>query len=505
MLGLAMATLASASGADGEVRLALVVSSNHGMPDELPLVYADQDASRVADMLLTLGGYGPGDVWVVPDASVDEVYRTLTRLTVRAQEVASNGGTPRLFTFYAGHAGVDGLHIDGEVLPLPDLKAAIRVVPASDRVVVLDACHAGTIARSRGAQLVQVSDRPQGFTPPTDEAWLTSSGPEERSFEVEDRRGALFTHFFLSGARGAADTDADQQVTLGELYAFVRTHTAAAAADLGRLQQPRWSGDLAGFALTNVGASPTGVRVPGPVSAPLLVLDAAGERVVAEVPKGGGTSLALPAGRYEVLSVAGGSVSMGTLVVPDGTWTVFAPDEQLRSVRGVRARGGTFDPTPWSVDVGYAVDLGSHGAFLNLQRALGRGHAVGVGVRAGTLPISTPWQQGSDTLLAVQLTWMREITGPDLVLAPGLALTAGRASHRVQRAPHPVWGEWYGQADAPELQHSPLAGLAAGVGLEVPLDRWALASWVDAGLASRDARTLLPVVSGRLGLRRSLR
>ena len=39
----------------------------------------------------------------------------VTRVTVRAQEVVTAGGRPSLVVFYAGHAGVDGLHLTGEV------------------------------------------------------------------------------------------------------------------------------------------------------------------------------------------------------------------------------------------------------------------------------------------------------------------------------------------------------------------------------------------------------
>ena len=175
MIWLWPALAQAASGED--VRLAIVLSSNRGSPGEEPLRYADQDAARVADLLHTIGGYARGDVWVVQDATTDELFAALTRVTVRAQEIVNAGGQTSLMLFYAGHAGTDGLHLSGEVLPLPDLKSAIRVVPAQDRIVVLDACHAGSIARSRGSSLVSVSDRPQGFVPPENEAWLTSSGP----------------------------------------------------------------------------------------------------------------------------------------------------------------------------------------------------------------------------------------------------------------------------------------------------------------------------------------
>jgi hypothetical protein len=492
-----------------EVRLAVVVSSNRGLDSEEPLVYADQDARRVADVLQTLGGYGPGDVWVVPEARVDDLFSTLTRVTVRAQEVATAGGRPSLLLFYAGHAGTDGLHLGGEVLPLPDLKSAIRVVPAADRIVVLDACHAGTIARSRGATLVEVSDRPVGFEPPRDEAWIASSGPEERSFEVEDRRGALFTHFFLSAARGAADADVDHRVTLGELYTFVRAQTTAAAADLGQLQEPRWAGDLGSFALTDLGASATGVRVVGPVDVPLLVIDEEAELVVAEVPRGGGASLALPAGAYQVVAAGPDGAAVGRLTVPGDGWTVWHPDQQLSRARGVRTRGGLYDLTPWAVAAGYGLGLGTtpgrldaHSVYVGIERELGRGHAVEVAVAAGWMPHGNAWWAGADTLVDLRLGWTREVVGGPVAVAPGVALTLGGAEHRTERAPHPVWGAWYGSDVDDSRVRRATASVSAGVALDLDLGAVAIGSWWGVGVGGRSGERagLVPAATGRLGL-----
>ncbi len=491
-----------------EVRLALIVSSNQGLAGEEPLLYANADAERVADVLQSLGGYGRGDVWIVPDGTVDDLFTTLTRVTVRAQEVATAGGHPSLLVFYAGHAGTDGLHLGDQVLPLPDLKAAIRVVPADDRIVVLDACNAGAIVRSRGSTLIEVRDRPLGFEPPPDEAWFTSSGPEERSFEVEDRRGALFTHFFLSGARGAADADTDARVTLGELYAFVQAQTAAAAADLGQLQRPRWSGALASFTLTTLGASPTGVRVVGPIEAPLLLIDEQSARVVAEVPRGAGAHLALPSGSYQVITTRDGNVSLGHLVVPDDSWTVWDPGATVMRRATVRTRGGLYDLTPWALGGGYALGLNTlpgridaHAAYVDLLRELGRGHTAEITVTAGWLPYGGSWWQGTDAFLEVRGTWTRRLLHGPLGLAPGLAVALGGTEHRTERSPHPIWGAWYGSSQGASRTQRATGGLEAGLSVVVPLSTVELRSWGGIGVAAGDPGSgLQPSLTARTGL-----
>jgi Caspase domain len=474
-----LGSLASASAFAAEpapVRLAVVVSSNTGLPGEAALKYADQDARRVSDVLYGIGGVLPGDVWLVSDATVEDVFTTLGRVTVRAQDARSAGRPVELVVFYAGHAGSDGLHLGGETLPLPDLKAAIRVVPASDRVVVLDACHAGTIASSRGTSLVEVSDGYDGFSPPEDEAWIVSSGPEERSFEVEDRKGALFTHYFLSGARGAADVNGDHRVTLQELYGFVQVHTVAAAATLGQRQQPRWAGELGELALTDLSISPTGVRVVGPVPAPLLVVDVRSGLVQAEVPQGAGANLALEPGPYQLVSVGTRRVTVGSLVVPADGWTWWEADRELGSAAGVRTRGGLYDLAPWGVGLGYVLAGGAlgggpaaHGVAAVLHRDLGRGHRLDLGANGVWAAGSDPLWSGRSTRAELSSRWTREIVGRHVVLAGGAGLVTSALWTRVSRTEHPLWGTWFGGPAEEERDLVMLGALEAAAVLRAPV------------------------------------
>jgi hypothetical protein len=426
------------------VRLAVVISSDVGAAHEAPLAYADQDGKRVADVRSQLGGYAPGDVWVVPAATVDRVTQALSRVTVRASDIRAAGREASLLVYYAGHAGADGLHLGGELLPLGALKLAARVVPASERIFVVDACQSGQIARSRGASLVAVADAPSGFVAPSDEAWFTSSGPEENSFEVEDRRGALFTHYFIAGSRGAADVDGNNRVSLGELYSYASSHTAEAAAGIGLVQQPRWSGDLAAFTLTDLARSATGVRVVGPVATPLWVVDRRSGLVAAEIPAGAGASIALPAGHYQVI----GRPDAGGMLVAEvdvaGGWSLWEPAQSLKTSRGVRTRGGLVDTRPLTFGGGYrfALENGSgrvdgHGGWLGVEASSGRGWHVGAIATAARMPFQGEWWQGTDTWVDGRLTARLDLTDGPIGLGAGVAVGGGWSVQQTQRAPHP--------------------------------------------------------------------
>src|SRR3712207_6005300 len=51
-------------------------------------------------------------------------------------------------------------------------------------------------------------------------AFLTASSADEAAQESDRIQGGFFTHYFLSGLRGAADTSRDGRVTLAEAYQF---------------------------------------------------------------------------------------------------------------------------------------------------------------------------------------------------------------------------------------------------------------------------------------------
>ncbi|NOU11705.1 MAG: hypothetical protein HOO98_17045 [Nitrospira sp.] len=66
-------------------------------------------------------------------------------------------------------------------------------------------------------------------------------GSEELQQELEDsrHRHGLFTHYLLRGLRGEADTNRDNDVTLGELTGYVRQKVAwAAKTQFNQEQRP---------------------------------------------------------------------------------------------------------------------------------------------------------------------------------------------------------------------------------------------------------------------------
>ena len=64
-------------------RLAVVIGNNIGAPDEQPLRFAEDDAVRVADALVAVGGFDAGDVSVLRGAEVATARRTVLAMNER--------------------------------------------------------------------------------------------------------------------------------------------------------------------------------------------------------------------------------------------------------------------------------------------------------------------------------------------------------------------------------------------------------------------------------------
>jgi hypothetical protein len=206
-------------------RFAVFVGSNIGDRHESILHHAQDDATRVAQTLRTLGDFPPDQVLVLNGVTAPELRDAIIRLNARLREQHD----AVLVLFYSGHADAESLHLAGTHFPLAELKALLVGSPATSRVLVVDACRSGSLIGLKGAQPTQPfsvtaldEPAPEGF------AVLASSTATENAQESVSLGGSFFTYYLNSGLLGAADQNRDGAVTLSELYAFASSETRAA-------------------------------------------------------------------------------------------------------------------------------------------------------------------------------------------------------------------------------------------------------------------------------------
>lgn len=306
---LASSRPATADSAPRIRRFAFLAGVNDGGAGRVRLRYATSDAQAVSKVLTELGGVNPGDLVFAADTDRNQFLGALEKL--RQNVAGSRRGDQRieLIFYYSGHSDEEGLLLRGEKLTYSELRARIEGIPADVRVAVLDSCASGAMTRGKGGVfrapfMTDDSVKVKGH------AFLTSSSADEVAQESDRIAASFFTHYLVSGLRGAADANRDRRVTFFEAYQFAaqetldrteRTRGGAqhAAYDI----QLNGSGDLV---MTDVRATSAGLVLGADVHGAVAVRDPSAQ-LVAELRKVAGhpVELGLEPGHYLVSMTAG--------------------------------------------------------------------------------------------------------------------------------------------------------------------------------------------------------
>jgi hypothetical protein len=342
-----MASAPAAAWADVQ-RYALVVGNDAGAPGEARLSYAESDARKIAGVLGSLGDFAPENTVLLLGRSAAEVQRVLISINARIRAESSGSRDTVLFVYYSGHADARALHLGGDTLEISLLRRLVQGSAADFRLLLLDACRSGALTRVKGASAItpfeiRVDERLSG----EGVAFLTSSTADEDAQESDELRGSFFTHYFVSGLRGAADKNDDGAVALEEAYDYAYQHTLRASSrTLHGLQHPTFQFDLkgkGGIPLTWVhraGGRGVLLKVPPGRTYVLFAGDASGP-VVAEIDVSDGRrQIALEPGRYFARARGTDHLLEGAIEIVAGQ-TLLLPEGELERVEYARlARKG---------------------------------------------------------------------------------------------------------------------------------------------------------------------
>ncbi|MEM7157540.1 MAG: caspase family protein [Myxococcota bacterium] len=235
-------------------RFALVIGSNHTLdPSQDPLRFADDDAARIAELLVELGvdtelvtqldrdsqALFPGLVSRAhrpDDAGLESGYTALLGRMKRAKE---RGDEVELLVYYSGHGdvGPDGqgfLTLDDAKLTRKKLfgKLLSRSV-ADHNHIIIDACRSEQFVLSRGKDwkpdrsTVDLSRSVEEYLDKSHLGGFPNTGvilahsADQQTHEWDRYRGGIFTHELVSGLRGGADLNGDGRIEYSELGGFV--------------------------------------------------------------------------------------------------------------------------------------------------------------------------------------------------------------------------------------------------------------------------------------------
>lgn len=305
-------------------RFALVAGANDGGPTRPRLRYAIADAERVAAVLQQVGGVAAGDTLVLLEPGEVALRAALSDLQERVARARSAGRTEVVF-YYSGHSDEEGLLLRGSTVPYAFLRRWLDGLPADVRIAILDSCSSGAFTRGKGGVraapfLVDASSRVTGH------AILTSSSADEASQESDRIGASFFTHYLVSGLRGAADTSLDRKVTLSEAYQFAFQETLARTERTrSGPQHPAWDIQLVGagdVVLTDLRGTGAELVLPEAAEGRYFVRDRR-ERLVAELRKFAGrpVELALDPGPYRITREDGGRLVEARVALAQGART----------------------------------------------------------------------------------------------------------------------------------------------------------------------------------------
>jgi hypothetical protein len=306
-------------------------------------------------------------------------------------------GRPRedvSFVFYfSGHGDREALHLGGERVMLRDLDAKLATVPAALRIVVADACRS---ADTRGKGVTGEDAFAITLDSGRDASGVVrvhASADGEIAQESDELGGAIFTHYWLSGLAGAADTNGDARVTFEEAYAFAYSQTLFRSARAsGVVQRPALESNVregAPIILTQM-ASASALRFPRSADAHYIVYSVGSRTIAGELwtsPERS-VALAMPPGKYIIHRRAGGrSAALQLDLGRNEQREVRAADFQVLPEEVLARKGGELNLHPNELTLGYSAntarlyDLGHELAFR--YRYAWDGFAFGIGALGG--------------------------------------------------------------------------------------------------------------------------
>ncbi len=204
-----------------------IIIGQHRGGDSLPVLkYSHLDAKRFYDALQLVGSIKPENMLYAVDQSKETILSMMDRVRERVNEAKrkQSGIRSKIIFYYSGHADTEGLLINNEKISYSLIKQFLKNPDFTISIGILDSCYSGNIIALKGGVArkdfgihIQNSNAVKGM------AILASSSANQKAQEWDTLKSSLFTHYVVTGLKGAADTNHDKVVSVQELYTFTQS------------------------------------------------------------------------------------------------------------------------------------------------------------------------------------------------------------------------------------------------------------------------------------------
>ncbi len=316
-------------------RYAVIMGVNDGGKDRVKLRYAIADAKAMSQVLQDLGGVMEEDSLLLLEPDVKTFYTEIGRLLSKIERERPEYSRVEVIFYYSGHSDEGNILLGDEKLSYEDFRQAIHSVPADVHIAILDSCLSGAFARLKGGKkkkpfLVDEAYDMKGY------AFMTSSSATEASQESDLLGGSFFTHYLISGIRGAADLTQDGRVTLNEAYQFTFNETLAETTKtMSGPQHPYYDIEMSGtgdVVITDVRQGAAILVLEPDISGRIFIHDRKNSLVVELTkPAGRRIELGLEEGEYRVINLLEGHVFESRIKLQSGSGFRLGPGEFSKS------------------------------------------------------------------------------------------------------------------------------------------------------------------------------
>jgi len=194
------------------------------------------DVHQLSQTLRARGGFEPDCILEITDDNPNPRYQPLksSLLAELPTWLGRPGKDDTIVVYFSGHGFRDAagkmylapIDCDPENaaatgIPIEWLREQIGGCRAGFKLLVLDACHAGSEKGEDEHSGVAAKDLGDPFQNLEKVVTLASSTADQKSQIWEDKRQSLFSYWLTQGLKGHADKDNDGAVDVDELYEYV--------------------------------------------------------------------------------------------------------------------------------------------------------------------------------------------------------------------------------------------------------------------------------------------
>ncbi len=251
-----------------------------------PLRYTAADAEALAEALTKVGGIPSSQILrITDDAELKPDHATLSKQVaawLSRPEIAPNDS---MIVYFSGHGVLDSeeamylaptdikvKEIKQTALPAATLREQLRTCKAGAKLLLLDACHSGSSkgVTIEGTNPVDGARLASAFKYAPGVVTISGCKAEQFSWESNELKHGVFTHFLTEGLTGRADADGNRKIDIDELYRYVSDRVPKKTQEEHKTSQDpvRWIGpDVVGV--------PVVMKLPGNAPVPPKPPDAA--------------------------------------------------------------------------------------------------------------------------------------------------------------------------------------------------------------------------------------